>query len=135
MKVYAPMWFEIKKNHRCSDGAKNVWMTIKKSRFLPKEVKDIVDPVIQRNAFFAHPENLLIGMLEDKNKAVRKRAVNCILSLRKKKVQKGIRRFHVPQLNFKAKSYTELINWKTTPITEPPLIKKLSNDELMEMEE
>lgn len=27
MRVYAPMWFKIKKYHACSDVAKNVWMT------------------------------------------------------------------------------------------------------------
>jgi len=36
---------------------------------------------IQRNAFFAHPENILLGMLSDDDENVQRLAVNKILSV------------------------------------------------------
>lgn len=96
-------------------------------------MKDIIDPVIQRNAYFAHPENLLIAMLLDEQESIRKQAMNCILQCRKNNTKKGVRKFVVPKLNFNAKHYTNLIDWNKTTITEPPLTKNLNYDQLMEI--
>ena len=38
--------------------------------------------VVQRNAFFAHPDQLLLAMCTDKGEAVRRKAVNKIRKLR-----------------------------------------------------
>ena len=65
IRVYAPMWFRIKCNASCTNGARHVRDTIKFSRYLDSQLKSVVDPVIQRNAYFIHPENLLICMLAD----------------------------------------------------------------------
>ena len=40
-------------------------MMIKNLRYQMDELKAIVDPVIQRNSYFAHPENLLLSMMTD----------------------------------------------------------------------
>jgi len=32
-------------------------MLINKSRYLREDLKDVIDPIIQRNVFYAHPEN------------------------------------------------------------------------------
>ena len=42
-----------------------------------------------------------------------------------------VRIFKVPKLNFKANSYTEMIDW-TTDAHEPPLVKHLTNDQLQQ---
>lgn len=47
VKVYAPVWFQIKTNTTWNDGSKNFGKLIKKSRYLPAECKVIVDPVIR----------------------------------------------------------------------------------------
>src|SRR6218665_630434 len=52
IKVYAPMWFSIKMQSSSKDGARHLWRTIKLSRYLFDELKAIIDPVIQRNAYF-----------------------------------------------------------------------------------
>ncbi|GBP52842.1 hypothetical protein EVAR_39005_1 [Eumeta japonica] len=65
MKVYAPMWFTIKSNPSCINGAKHLWQTISLSRYLNPDLKKIVDNVIQQNGYFGHPENVLIDMLGD----------------------------------------------------------------------
>ena len=67
------MWFEIKTALSCKDGVRHVYSTILKSRYLTddlKKLKKVVDPVIQGNAFFSHPENLLLAMLTDERQAI-----------------------------------------------------------------
>ena len=41
-----------------------------------------------------------------------------------------VRQFDVPKINFKATTYPNLINWKKTAFTEPPMTLALSDDEL-----
>ena len=49
MKVYAPVWFQIKTRPACSEGSRHLWRMIKYSRYLEIQLKDTVDVVIQRN--------------------------------------------------------------------------------------
>lgn len=49
----------------CKDGGHQLWKTISLSRYLPVELKLVVDPAIQRNGYFGHEENLLLAMLSD----------------------------------------------------------------------
>ena len=72
MKVYAPIWFTIKSKPSCKDGAKQLWMTILKSRCLSDPMRAIVDdPVIQHNCHFGHPENTLLSMGTDGRQHIR----------------------------------------------------------------
>src|SRR5688572_20525060 len=90
MKVYAPVWFAIKKLSSCRYGTVHLWETIGKSRYLSQEIMSIIDPVIQRNAFFAHPENILLCMLGDDRKHIRELGMRRILRARSEAY--GIRR-------------------------------------------
>ncbi|GBM39845.1 hypothetical protein AVEN_45801-1 [Araneus ventricosus] len=65
LKVYAPSWFQIKVHHSIKDGARYLWHFISSSPYLPKKYRDIIEPVISRNAYFATPENMLLAMLTD----------------------------------------------------------------------
>jgi len=65
MRVYAPAWFFIKKYPSCTKGPQHLWRLMKFSRYLDRRLKKIVDPVIWRNAYFCHPENLLLAMIND----------------------------------------------------------------------
>ena len=71
MKVYVPMWFTIKGNSASEIGALNMFKTIESSREMDETVQDIVFPVIQRNAFFAHPENVLLSIINDEQCHIR----------------------------------------------------------------
>ena len=82
MSVYAPMWFAIKVNSCCKDGAKHIFRLISKSRYLSTDLKEIVDRVIQRNSFFAHQENILIAMITDDRELVRELGLRRILKAR-----------------------------------------------------
>ncbi len=69
-------------------------------------------------------------MIHDDNKKVRHTAYQHISQARKK-FTTSILKFEVPNLNFKAKTYYNLIDWNTVSITEPPLIKRFSDSDLV----
>lgn len=48
VKVYAPVWFEIKSKPTCRHGTLHLWSMIYKSRIFDSAIKNIIDPVIQR---------------------------------------------------------------------------------------
>ena len=53
------------------------------SRKLNQQEQRIAQKTIQRNGFYAHPENVLRSRLSDENVSFRERAVEKILSIRK----------------------------------------------------
>ena len=82
IKFSAPMWFMIKSNPYAIHGPNNVLKTLTYLKNLNTEEKNIAKKSIQRNAFFAHPEQVLLAMCADENELVRKKAVNVIQSIR-----------------------------------------------------
>ena len=44
-------------------------------QFPNKQVRAIAIETLERNAFFSHPENILMAMLADSNQSVRQRAI------------------------------------------------------------
>ena len=70
---------------------------------------EIVDPVVQRNAFFGHTENLLLAILTDDRSYIRELA-----SGRQGTSTTTVRQFRVPTFNFAATDYVDLISWKET---------------------
>ena len=70
-------------------------------------------------------------MLADANDNIKQFALRTILEERKKdQTSDTVRVFKIPVMNFNATQYTELINWETENIFEPPFTKKFSIDEL-----
>jgi len=122
------MWFLIKSKSSCKDGARHVWQTISNSRYLSAELRAVIDPVIQRNAYFSHPENILLCMLSDDRKHIRELAMRRILRARSE--QFGLRVFSIPKLNFEAKEYIDLIDWQMTALSEPPILANNSSDDI-----
>ena len=143
------------------------------SRKLTIAEQKVAHKTIQRNAFYAHPENILRSMLADNDKSLREKAVAKVIELRKEARQgheeegegeKGeeeeddkwedeeddlsasfhlepskreaihkasVRLFRVPDVNFEAKSYPDLIFWSKAIFSEPPVTMSLSNEEIM----
>ena len=127
------MWFEIKTSPSCKDSARHVYITSLKSRYLTDDLKEVVDPVIQHNTFFSHPENLLLAMLTDERQATRELAMRRIIRARKNTGINRLRLFSVPGLNFEAVSYIEMIDWQKSPITEPPITMDIDDNTLLTM--
>ena len=104
---------------------------IKFSRYLDDEFRCIVDNVIQRNAFFAHSEKILLAMLTDDRVVIRELAYRRFIAARKEHASSTkIRQFRVPNLNFEADDYTNLVMWQAIDRCEPPLTMSMTDDEL-----
>ena len=138
VNVYAPSWFDIKCQSNCINGPKHLWKMIVRMRHLPETLqKGVLEPVIQRSAYYAHQENLLVSMINDDCAAIRELGFRRILKVRrdcagKKQLFSVIRQFKVPEINFLAENYTELLHWESDhQRTEPPLTMKITEEELL----
>ena len=83
VKVYFPSWFHIKLHNKCTEGPKNYFYMLKLAREFPeKQVCNISLKNLESNRYWAHPENMLMGMLADEDVKLREKAVSIILNLR-----------------------------------------------------
>lgn len=91
-----------------------------------------MDPVLIRNSYFAHPENLLLSMITDSQKHIRELAARRILKARQVKNNSVLRMFKVPKVNLNACSYIDLIDWQQN-IYEPPILMNISDEQLQDL--
>ena len=133
VNVYAPMWFTVKYQEKAISGPKNLFFLMKRSELMEdSDARKIVQRCIQRNAFFAHPENILLSQLASAQKSDRIDAVQTIIKAREKNEPLAdVRLFRVPPLDFKATKWQLMIKWTETDIYEPPLVRNISNAELL----
>ena len=154
--VYAPCWFLIKKNGTIKDAGKLIFELIRRSRFLPTNLRAEVQAVIQRNGYCCHPETLLVSMVCDERKNIREKAVNLIIDARncrntrreeqpsevkprrrprKQQDTEGeIRRLRVPKVNMDAQEYQDLVSWETIdPLSyvSPSVLQCKTNEEIL----
>ena len=85
VKFSAPMWFHIKCNPLVIHGPHNTFQSFKFLKHLSADEKKIAKKAIQRNAFFAHPDQLLLAMCADIDESVRHKAVKMLRNLRENK--------------------------------------------------
>lgn len=129
--VYAPTWFQIKKNELAINGPKNFFSLVKRSNLIiDDEARKIVRKCIERNAFFAHSENVLLAQLASPKMSERTDGVRKILEIRRNNDNTSIRNFKVPNINFDAKTWTDTLIWDLPNMTEPPLTLKMTEREL-----
>ncbi|GBM31649.1 hypothetical protein AVEN_101273-1 [Araneus ventricosus] len=124
------VWFAIKKSNYFTDRPKNVFQAIQTSRYFSDELLQVVDPVMQRNAFFAHSENVLLAMLVDEREHIRELGYGRILNARQIVSKKTVRNFLRPKINFQASDYIEIINWNSCVVYPPPVLRDLSEDDI-----
>jgi len=48
----------------------HLWQTIHLSCYLLAELKQVINPILQRNALFGHPDVFLVAMIPDERKPV-----------------------------------------------------------------
>ena len=119
--VYACMWFEVKRSPLLIYGTIHVYNMIKNTRTLNNSIiTDCVRGSLARNGYFLHSENILVCMLSDNDQSVRKLAVDKVLNARSR-VERGIRHFKIPVINFSEENYYDLIdyddNWLEPSLT------------------
>lgn len=102
---------------------------------MDKEYLKVIDPVIQRNTYFAHAENILLAMVTDPREHIRELELRRILKARKmasQESQLSVRTFKIPTINFDANEYTEIIYWQSGTITEPPAFRNITDADIEE---
>ncbi|GBN66641.1 hypothetical protein AVEN_76039-1 [Araneus ventricosus] len=105
-----------------------VYEVIKSAKFLPENLLKVIDQVIQRNAFFAYPENLILRAIVDKRDHIRELGFRIIIKARNlASKRKSIRSFQPPKINFLATDYIEMIHWNTVPDSNFSLQQSCSN--------
>lgn len=130
VQIYAPGWFWIKRYPRATDGARNFWYMMKlcKGAGVDKKYLDVMQKSLQQNAYFAHTENILLCMLSDDRQHIRELAVCRILQARNENINE--RHFQLPKLYFGTDDYSNMIDWSKETITQPPIIRDFSNEEI-----
>ena len=151
--VYWKMHIQVKYENTIMDGASILFQEIQSQKTLFKDSEElqVLQQSVQQNCYFAHPENVLLAMLGDNGKIVRAKAVKLITKIRRtgssstdssQSPNPSVREFHLPQLNFGAESYIDMItiydSGRSAPtylsnkkgalqLTEPPLTKEYAN--------
>ena len=113
---YAPMWFTIKSKPDIIHGSRHYFKQVQLVKKLPKPVQTIVKENVNRSAYHAHPENVLLSMLADDRQEVRVEAVNMITKLRMDtptpdQGDTSVRKFVVPEINYECTDYTNMIDF------------------------
>ena len=132
---YGPMWFQIKCRPRCTDGPNHLLKQIQLQRLFTPANRKTTWPVIQRNAYWAHQENVLLAMLADGDESNRKIAVDIIKAIRVSPLssQHHSREFRPPQIEDSAETLRDLLPPMDQCTYEPPLTKTLSDEELQKI--
>ena len=84
IKFSSPMWFIIKCNPGVTEGPKNTFRSMQMLKSLNATEKKVAKKAVQRNAFFAHSDQLLLAMCADEDEAVRHKSVGLIRKLRER---------------------------------------------------
>ena len=90
-------------------GSKLLWKLIESTRYLRKLNRIKLDEVLQRNNYFAHPDNFFIEMVFDEKDIIRKLAIDRI-KMAKLIESHNIRRFCVLKINLNGSGYIDFIN-------------------------
>jgi len=147
LKIYFPTWFCIKKENKITDGAKKFFKLVERVRQFPSDkVRDISMKVLQRNAYFAHSENVILGMLTEDDENIRRRAVDKISELRSEASASTdmesstletsrkdvVRQFKVPKINVEATHFYEPTNLDSIKdISQPPVVMDLDDTSIL----
>ncbi|CAH0550876.1 unnamed protein product [Brassicogethes aeneus] len=125
IKTYAPVWFDIKRCQLVKYGPKHIFNVVQTTRHLPDDIKRIIDPVIQRNTFFYHPENMLLAMIVDEREYLRELGYRRVLRA-KSEITKSVRTFMTPLINFEVTDYIKLIDWTKCKLSPPSILESLT---------
>ena len=87
-------------------------------------------PVIQRNSYFAHPENILLSMVQDDRKHIRELGWRRILNARDS-AKTGVRTFVLNKINMSAAQHYDMIDCQKETVTKPPITKPLKRDKIL----
>lgn len=117
-------------------GSRHVFKYISWIRQLPEDVQLVIRPTIECNAYYFHPENILLSMITDPDQIIQSDGYEKIKKARLEP-QPIVRQFYIPKqgiIKFDSNSYTKMINWNKVKITEPPCLQFYTEDQLRDYE-
>ena len=120
--------FKIKKQWQFEYGAQHYLDQISLLNLFPIKVRNVVWPVLKRNSYWAHSENVIITLLAHENGNKRKFAIDLINKIRCKK-ENVLRQFKLPLIKESDKRLEDFLP-EVKLCYEPPLTKSLTEDEL-----
>lgn len=134
MKVYVPMYFNVKYCNSAVYGSALLGKFIQWTQYLPDNLRNIVNPVIQNNSYFAHSENVLFSMLFDDRKEIRKLALKKILYIRDNVCDlTELRQYVKPNINFDCTNYVHMIDLEDKALLfEPPFTRNIPYEHLQQ---
>lgn len=109
-------WFYTKVNPFCTSGSKYLWNPIQFLRYLYIDLQQIINSVIQQNAYFESPKNIFICMLFNDHDEIRKIAFSKLINAQENNEEESICFFKILPLNFYADDYVDLINRENNQI-------------------
>ena len=133
--VYLPMFYEIKVKHSILDGPRHILTLLRLLRSQPQKVLEIVSWYVNKGAWFAHSEAILLTMLASTNRLERELAVKKVLSIRgdEEYGNKQPRAWVKPDINFDATTLQGLIDWEDGNIHEPIFSCHLSRQKIKDI--
>jgi len=134
MKVYIPMYFNVKYYNSVVYGSSLLFHFIQSTKYLPETLRNIVNNVVQHNSYFAHSENVLLTMLFDSRKSIREKCIKKIIYYRDKLLHPHVvRTYKKPSINFDCSDYVDMINLDDDSILfEPPFTANIPYEHLLE---
>ena len=141
VQVYFHQYFNIKVKQGIVNGPHHLLTLLRLYRGQDPRVREIVAPYIRSEAWWSHPEPVLLSLLCSDNESDREFAIDKIKESRKSQPvsnrrKKKIRERRVPTtLNLQAESLVGLIDWSKEPVTEPAFTVKLSLEDLENIKE
>ena len=107
--VYVSVWFSIKKESLFIQGAKPFYKIISSTyRINDAVTNEITIKVFERNAFFAHIENLLMAKIYNERQAIRNLAWKRIRKARNEKdYDEKVRSVPLPKINVNTSDYID----------------------------
>lgn len=131
MKVYIPMYFNIKYYNSMAYGSVLFYKFIQWTKYLPPTLLATVHKVMIDNSFFASSDNVLLSMICDERKQIRQMAFEKIMYIRKNLDRTKLREYVKPKINFDCTDYTNMIDLENNNILyEPPYTKYMPYDHL-----
>ena len=71
INVYIAVWFAIKKKSNFTNDPKHFFSILRSAQKSYDRARSVVDKVLQRHAFYAHPEHILIALIDDPEQCAR----------------------------------------------------------------
>ena len=97
---------------------------------LNDEEKNALLPLLRRNGYFSHSENVLLAGIVDSGIQVRRKAIETILTIRRSlnvnSNNSHVRTYKISNWNYQANDYMDFIEWDNLDsVHEPPLTKDI----------